>query len=44
MLSNPSRLKAMGIAARRRVEEHFSWESIAFKTLQFYKILLRGSS
>lgn len=39
LLANPTKLKAMGIAARRSVEEHFSWESIASKTLRFYKKL-----
>jgi glycosyltransferase involved in cell wall biosynthesis len=26
----------MGAAARRRVEEHFSWPSIARRTLDYY--------
>jgi glycogen synthase len=37
LLGSPARLQAMGAAARRRVEEHFSWRSIAAKTLGFYR-------
>jgi glycosyltransferase involved in cell wall biosynthesis len=35
----------MGQRARRRVEEHFSWASIAAKTLSFYEQVIeeRGS-
>ncbi|MDY0038810.1 MAG: glycogen synthase [Desulforhabdus sp.] len=44
LLSNPERLEAMGIAARKRVEEHFSWTSIASRTLQFYRKLTSGAT
>jgi starch synthase len=37
LLDSPARLQAMGTAARRRVEEHFGWRSIAAKTLEFYR-------
>ena len=37
LLGSPARLQAMGVAARRRVEKHFSWRSIAAKTLGFYR-------
>jgi len=30
----------MGTAARRRVEEQFSWQAIAEQTLAFYKSLV----
>jgi hypothetical protein len=30
----------MGLAGRRRVEEHFSWTSIAAKTRRMYEELL----
>jgi starch synthase len=30
-------LDAMGLEARRRVVNHFSWESVARQTLEFYK-------
>ncbi|MGA7874351.1 MAG: glycogen synthase [Desulfoferrobacter sp.] len=39
LLSAPEKLETMGIAARKRVERYFSWESIARQTLQFYKEL-----
>lgn len=34
--SDPERAKQMGIAGRTRVEEQFSWETIAEKTIDFY--------
>jgi len=37
LLDSPARLQAMGAAARKRAEEHFSWRSIAAKTLGFYR-------
>jgi glycogen synthase len=37
MLASPASLKTMGVRARKRVKEHFSWGSIAGKTLDFYK-------
>ena len=36
LLDSPGTLHRMGQAARRRVEEHFSWRAIARKTLDFY--------
>jgi alpha-maltose-1-phosphate synthase len=27
----------MGVAGRRRVEEHFSWRAVAERTLEFYR-------
>ncbi|WP_216404837.1 glycogen synthase [Arcanobacterium phocae] len=42
IVSDPQRAAQMGQAGRRRVEEHFSWENIAVKTMDFYgKILAR---
>lgn len=43
LLSTPQELEAMGTAARKRVEKHFSWTSIASKTLQYYKDLAAGA-
>jgi len=40
VLRNRKMAREMGIAGRRRVEEHFSWSSIAKKTLQMYEQLL----
>lgn len=34
--------KQMGVAARRRVEDHFSWHSIARQTLEYYQLLQQG--
>lgn len=36
MLSNP-RIQDFGAAGRRRVEEHFSWDSIAEQTIRVYR-------
>lgn len=40
MLRNPERAAQMGKAARKRVEEHFSWEAIAVRTMEVYKKVL----
>jgi alpha-maltose-1-phosphate synthase len=38
-LAVPEELKHMGAAARKRVEDHFTWKAVAIKTLDFYKKL-----
>jgi glycogen synthase len=40
VLRDPALGRAMGLAGRRRVEEHFSWTSIAARTQQMYQELL----
>ena len=35
------RAQAMGVAARRRVEDHFAWSTIAERTLAVYRSVLR---
>lgn len=40
LMAEPGRRERMGAAARRRVEEQFSWRAIAEQTLGFYKSLL----
>lgn len=40
LMGDPERRREMGAAARRRVEEQFSWRSIAEQTLDFYKSLI----
>ncbi len=40
LMADPDRRSEMGAAARRRVEEHFSWTAIARQTLDFYETLL----
>ena len=39
LMAAPEKRRQMGLAARRRVEAHFSWERIAQQTLQFYQDL-----
>ena len=39
-VSNRDRARAWGVAARRRVEEHFSWDAIAERTLAVYQSAL----
>jgi starch synthase len=40
VVSDPARARAMGEAGRRRVEEHFSWKSIAERTVEVYASVL----
>ncbi|WP_146906354.1 glycogen synthase [Cellulomonas aerilata] len=40
VVSDPQRAAAMGVAARRRVEEHFSWAAIAERTIEVYRSVL----
>ena len=37
---DPVRAAAMGVASRRRVEDHFAWDSIADRTLALYREIL----
>ena len=39
LLASPERLAAMGRKSRERVERHFSWQSIARRTWEFYRRL-----
>lgn len=39
---DPQRAKGMGAAGRRRVEEQFSWQSIAVQTMAFYQDIIDG--
>ncbi|MHB1064489.1 MAG: glycogen synthase [Georgenia sp.] len=41
MVTDPTRAAAMGDAARRRVEDHFSWDTVAERTLAVYDAVLR---
>ena len=38
--SDPQRAAEMGVAARTRVEEHFSWDAIADRTIDVYRSVL----
>lgn len=40
-VSDPERARAWGVASRTRVEEHFSWDAIAERTLEVYRSVLR---
>ena len=42
MVSDPERAATMGTASRRRVEEHFSWDAVAQRTLAVYDVVLHG--
>jgi len=44
LMADPARRDAMGTAARRRVEDQFSWTAIAEQTLGFYKTLVNGEN
>ncbi len=43
VVSDPQRAAAMGVAARRRVEEHFSWDAIGDRTVEVYRTVLGRS-
>jgi starch synthase len=38
--TDPDRAARMGVAARRRVEEHFAWDAIGERTLEVYRSVL----
>jgi starch synthase len=40
LLQDPAKAKAMGEAGRKRVEDHFSWTSIAAQTIKLYESLI----
>lgn len=44
MVSDPQRARQMGEASRRRAAEHFSWTSIAERTLEVYRMVLAQQS
>ncbi|MER6949400.1 glycogen synthase [Nonomuraea sp. NPDC000554] len=39
LLADPARARAMGVAGRARAVEHFSWESVARRTMDLYASL-----
>ncbi|MEU6714655.1 glycogen synthase [Nonomuraea sp. NPDC046802] len=41
LLGDPDRARAMGQAGRRRAIQHFSWQSIARRTISLYESLLK---
>ncbi|HEV2577693.1 MAG TPA: glycogen synthase [Acidobacteriaceae bacterium] len=42
LLDDPKKAKAMGEAGRQRVEQYFSWTSIAAQTIELYRTLIAG--
>ncbi len=40
VLADPARAAEMGLAARKRVEDHFSWEAIGERTMALYRQIL----
>ncbi|ROR93340.1 glycogen synthase (ADP-glucose) [Salana multivorans] len=40
LVTDPERAATMGIAARKRAEDHFSWEAIGERTLEVYETVL----
>jgi len=43
LFRSPEKMRTMGIQSRERVKNHFSWESIARRTLEFYRKLAKTS-
>nr|NLD40993.1 glycogen synthase [Actinomycetales bacterium] len=43
MVDDPERAKEMGRASRKRVEDHFAWDAIGVKTMEFYREVLARS-
>ncbi|WP_448060406.1 glycogen synthase [Cellulomonas hominis] len=39
-VSDPVRARAWGLAARRRVEDHFSWDAVGERTIDVYRSVL----
>jgi glycosyltransferase involved in cell wall biosynthesis len=39
LLQSPAKIEQMGTLSRKRVEDRFSWQSIARRTMAFYKSL-----
>lgn len=44
MCADPQRAARMGKAGRARAEDHFSWEAVALKTMEFYRCILAGNT
>lgn len=40
VVSDPERARKMGMAGRKRAQEHFAWETIAERTLEVYRSVL----
>ncbi len=42
LLANPARAKDLGVAGYKRVQEHFTWEKAAEKTVHAYREVIDG--
>ncbi len=42
LLANPEKRREMGVKARQRVQEKFSWQQIARQTLDFYREIIES--
>lgn len=42
LMRAPEKRAQMGAAARKRIEKHFSWASIARQTVDFYQLLIKN--
>lgn len=43
MVADPDRARELGAAARKRVEDHFSWDAIAQRTIAVYESVLHAA-
>ncbi|MBI9114996.1 glycogen synthase [Sanguibacter suaedae] len=43
VVTDPDRAREMGVASRRRVEDHFAWDAIGRRTLDVYEAVLGGA-
>ena len=41
LLSKPKEVEEIGVLAKKRIQDEFSWDSIAEKTIELYKSILR---
>jgi starch synthase len=37
VVSDPAKAREMGVAGRRRAQDHFSWDAIADRTIEVYE-------
>lgn len=44
LFRSPEKMKTMGRRSRDRVKNHFSWESVARQTLEFYRKLIKDAA
>ena len=44
LFRSPEKIRGMGLKSRERVENHFSWESVALQTLEFYRELIKKTA